>query len=92
MKHQMMYLEALESAKVELSLISKCNKIEKNEKQLALPPWRVGQTSVVWKQTRERWDDGTYLARNQNAIQISGNPQFTSLDGDFLNGCNCRKR
>lgn len=38
MKHQMMYLDALESAKVELSLISKCNEKEEEEekKQLAL--------------------------------------------------------
>lgn len=40
----MMYLDALESAKVELSLISKCNEKEEEEeeKQLALQPRRVG--------------------------------------------------
>lgn len=48
MKHHMMYLDALERAKVELSLISNCRrKLKKKQKQIALQPLRVGQTSVV---------------------------------------------
>lgn len=49
MKHHMMYLDALERAKVELSLISNCRRKlkKKKQKQIALQPLRVGQTSVV---------------------------------------------
>lgn len=54
MKHQMMYLDALESAKVELSLISKCNeKEEEKEEEKTIS----AATEASW--ARERWDDGT---------------------------------
>lgn len=52
MKHQMMYLDALESAKVELSLISKCNEKEEEEEKTI-----SAATEASW--ARERWDDGT---------------------------------
>lgn len=53
MKHQMMYLDALESAKVELSLISKCNEKEEEEEEKTFS----AATEASW--ARERWDDGT---------------------------------